>query len=74
MVSDGKGAVITEYINFYGAEGTTGATVDGKNSAAYYTQALGQLGLGHKFAARRLLKKVQSLKPDHLWANELLKQ
>ena len=73
MVADGKGAVITEYINFYGAEGTTGATVAGKNAAAYYTEALGQLGLGHKCAARRLLKKVKTLKSDHLWANELLK-
>lgn len=73
MVSEGKSRVITEYINFYGAEGTTGATVEGKNAAAYYTQALGQLGLGHKGQARRLLKKVQELKPDHLWANELLK-
>lgn len=73
MVSEGKSRIITEYINFYGAEGTTGATVEGKNAAAYYTQALGELGLGHKGKARRLLKKVQTLKPDHLWANELLK-
>lgn len=73
MVSEGKSRIITEYINFYGAEGTTGATVEGKNAAAYYTQALGQLGLGHKGQARRLLKKVQELKPDHLWAKELLK-
>ena len=73
MVSEGQSRIITEYINFYGAEGTTGATVEGKNSAAYYTQALGELGLGHKLKARKLLRKVQSLKPDHLWANELLK-
>lgn len=73
MVSEGKSRVITEYINFYGAEGTTGATVEGKNSAAYYTQALGQLGLGHKCKGRSLLRKVKELKPDHLWANELLK-
>lgn len=74
MVSDGKGAVITEYINFYGAEGTTGATVEGKNSAAYYTQALGHMGLGHKAKGRALLRKVKTLKSDHLWANELLKK
>ena len=30
-------------------------------------------GRGHKGQARRLLKKVQELKPDHLWAKELLK-
>ena len=73
MVADGKGSIITEYINFYGAEGTTGATVEGKNSAAYYTMALGQLGLGHKGRARGLFKKVKELKYDHLWANEFLK-
>ena len=74
MVKEGKSRIITEYINFYGAEGTTGATVEGKNSAAYYTQALGQMGLGHKCKARRLLRKVKALKSDHLWANELLKK
>ena len=73
MVSEGKNAVITEYINFYGAEGTTGATVEGKNSAAYYTQALGYMGLGRNAMARHCLKKVKTLKPDHLWANEFLK-
>ena len=73
MVRDGKDAVITEYINFYGAEGTTGATVDGKNSAAHYTRALGELGLGHKARAHRLFRKVKELKYDHLWANEFLK-
>ena len=74
MVAEGKSRVIKEYINFYGAEGTTGATVDGKNAAAYYTRALGELGLGHKCRARRYLKKVVALDYDNLWANELLKK
>lgn len=74
MVKEGKAGVIKEYINFYGAEGTTGATVDGKNAAAYYTRALGELGLGHNGRARRYLKKVVALDYDNLWANELLKK
>ncbi|MBP9998632.1 MAG: DUF5107 domain-containing protein [Bacteroidales bacterium] len=71
MVSEGQAGIITEYINFYGAEGSTGATVEGKNAAAYYTQALGQLGLGHRIRARRLFRKVLEMQPDHLWAKEL---
>ena len=74
MIKEGKAGVIKEYINFYGAEGTTGATVDGKNAAAYYTRALGELGMGHKCSGRRFLKKVVSLDYDNLWANELLKK
>lgn len=73
MVKEGKSRIITEYINFYGAEGTTGATVEGKNAAAYYTQALGHLGLGHRIRAKRLFKKVLDLHPDNLWAMELRK-
>lgn len=73
MVKEGRNGIIKEYINFYGAEGTTGVTVDGKNASAYYTRALGEMGLGHKLAARRYLKKVVSLDYDQLWANELLK-
>ena len=73
MINEGKGRVVTQYVNFYGAEGTTGSTVDMINSGAYYTQALGYKGLGKNFKGNRLLRKVQDLKPDHLWANELLK-
>ena len=74
MVQEGKDGVITEYINFYGAEGTTGVTVDGRNAAAYYTRALGELGLGHRLRGRACLKKVVDLDYDHLWASELLKK
>ena len=73
MVKEGKSRIVTQYVNFYGAEGTTGSTVETINSAAYYTQALGYRGLGRTCKGNRLLKKVKSLKPDHLWANELLK-
>ena len=74
LVADGEAAVVTQHVNFYGAEGTTGVTVDIINSAAYYTQALGHLGLGHRGKAKRLFAEVQRLKPDHLWANEFMKQ
>ena len=74
MVEDGKNAEVTQFVNFYGAEGTTGRTVDAINADAYYTQALGQLGLGKKAQARKLLAKVLEMKPDHLWANELMKK
>ena len=73
MVADGKAGVVTQFVNFYGAEGTTGRTVEAINAEAYYTRALGELGLGHRCKARRLFKKVKTLKPDHLWANEMLK-
>lgn len=73
MIKDGKAAVITEYISFYGAEGTTGSTVDEKNAAAHYTRALGEKGLGRNWTARRLFKKVLKLQPDNLWANEFIK-
>ena len=72
--ADREAAVVTQHVNFYGAEGTTGVTVDIINSAAYYTQALGHLGLGHRGKAKRLFAEVQRLKPDHLWANEFMKQ
>ena len=47
MVSEGKGGIIKEFINFYGAEGTTGTSVEVKNAEANFTRALGELGLGH---------------------------
>ena len=73
MLADGKAAVVTEYRSFYGAEGTTASTTESKNAAAYYTQALGELGLGHKKQAKKLFEKVLKLKYDHFYANELLK-
>ena len=73
MIKEGEARIVTQYVNFYGAEGTTGSTVDQINSGAYFTQALGHKGLGHNWRGNRLLKKVKSLKPDHLYANELLK-
>ena len=74
MVEDGKAAVVTEYRSFYGAEGTTASTTEIKNATAYFTQALGELGLGHKKQAKKLFAKVLELKPDHLYAYELSKR
>ena len=72
MVQEGKGRIVTDYVNFYGAEGSSGHTVDDINAGAYYTKALGELGLGRKCAARRDLKRVLKLKPADLWAAKLL--
>ena len=72
LIADGEAAVVTQHVNFYGAEGTTGVTVDIINSGAYYTQALGHLGLGRKGRAKRLFAEVLTLKPDHLWASKML--
>lgn len=72
MIAEGKAGMVTEFINFYGAEGTTGKTVESINASAYYTKALGELGLGRKFRARRDLRKVISLKPGDLWSARLL--
>ena len=71
LVESGKSGVVTEFVNFYGAEGTTASTTEIKNAAAYFTQALGELGLGHKKQAKKLFAKVLELKPDHLYAHEL---
>ena len=72
MIAEGKAGMVTEFINFYGAEGTTGKTVESINASAYYTKALGQLGLGRKWSARRTLRKVIELRPADLWAARLL--
>lgn len=58
MIEEGRNAEVTEFVNFYGTEGTTGRTVD---------------RLGKKSAADKLLSKVIELKPDHLWASVLKK-
>lgn len=72
LVDDGKNSVVEDFINFYGTEGNTGYTVDNINAAAYFTQGLGELGLGHKKKAIKLFGKTLSLDPDNLWAHEML--
>ena len=72
MIAEGKSRIVTEFINFYGAEGTTGQSVENINASAYYTKALGKLGLGRKWSACRTLRKVIELRPADLWAARLL--
>lgn len=73
LKDEGDKGFVTDFVNFYGAEGTTGYNVDTINMKARYTRALGELGLGEKEAARADLKNVIETKPDNLWAVRLLK-
>lgn len=70
----GAGGIVTDYVSFYGAEGTTGNSVESINTKAYYTKALGEYGLGELDAAKADMKRSVSLKPDNLWAVTLLKE
>lgn len=77
LVAAGEGAVVTDFVNFFGAEGNTGETVEGINARAYYTAGLGYLGLGAAGEntlekAADCFKKSVDLKPDNLWSNYFL--
>ena len=74
LVEAGKAAVVEDYVNFYGAEGTTGKTVATINTRACYTQGLGQLGLGNRDEARKCFAKSVELKPDNLWSAVMLRE
>lgn len=74
LVKAGKEGVVTEYINFYGAEGTTTKTVEGINTKAYYTMGLGYKGLGRNLKARKCFKESVKLKRDNLWADVMLRK
>lgn len=74
LKSQGADGIVTDYVSFYGAEGTTGNSVEAINTKALYTKALGELGLGETDAARADLAQAVKLKPDHLWANAILKK
>ena len=73
LVETGKAGIVTEFVNFYGAEGTTGSTVEGINTKAYYTMGLGYLGLGDKSEAEKCFRESVRLKVDNLWPNVMLK-
>lgn len=73
LVKTGEDGIVTEFVNFYGAEGTTGSTVEGINTKAYYTMGLGYLGLGDEAKAKECFRKSVSLKVDNLWPNVMLK-
>lgn len=73
LVASGKAGIVTEFVNFYGAEGTTGSTVENINTKAYYTMGLGYLGLGDKEKAAECFRESVRLKIDNLWPNVMLK-
>ena len=73
LVESGKSGVVTEFVNFYGAEGTTVSTVEGINTKAYYTMGLGYLGLGETSEAKKCFEESVRLKIDNLWPNVMLK-
>lgn len=71
--SQGVGGIVTDYVSFYGAEGTTGNSVEAINTKALYTKALGEIGLGNKDVAKADLTEAVKLKRDNLWAVNMLK-
>jgi len=73
LVEEGNGNIVQRVVNFYGAEGTTGETVATKNTKAYYTIGLGELGLGNISKAKECFEKSLELKPDNLWSMFMLK-
>lgn len=72
LAEAGRNGAVTDYVNFYGAEGTTGKTVETINTKACYTQGLGELGLGNRAEARKCFEESIRLKPDNLWATVML--
>ena len=74
LLEVGRNGIVESYVNFYGAEGTTGKTVETINALAYYTMGLGELGLGNVSAAKKYFAKSLELKPDNLWASVMLKE
>lgn len=74
LVAAGKAGIVEDYVNFYGAEGTTGSTVESINTKAYYTMGLGYKGLGRNFKAKRCFRESVELKKDNLWPNVMLRK
>ena len=74
LVNDGKGSVVDHFVNFFGAEGNTGYTVEGINAKAWYTAGLGELGLGKKSRAKKFFKKSFDLAPENLWTKHMLEE
>lgn len=72
LVSDGGGGIVRSHVNFYGAEGTTGETVEQINARAHYTKGLGELGLGMAGAAKASFAESDRLVPNRLWTREML--
>lgn len=73
LVNDGTSGMVKTHTNFYGAEGTTGDTVDGINARMFLTKGFGELGLGDKSTAKKSFAEALKRKPDMLWAATMLK-
>ena len=73
LVEEGKSKIVQHVVNFYGAEGTTGKTVETVNTKAYYIIGLGELGLGNTAKAKECFEKSLKLKNDNLWSKAMLK-
>ncbi|MBQ9893577.1 MAG: DUF5107 domain-containing protein [Bacteroidales bacterium] len=73
LESNGSGAIVESVFNFYGAEGTTGQTVETVNTKAYYMKGLGMLGLGDQAGAAECFRKALKCRPNNLWADYMLK-
>ena len=69
----GRDGVVQSVFNFYGAEGTTGQTVETVNTKSYYLMGLGQLGQGRKAEALESFGKSLECRPNNLWADYMMK-
>ena len=65
--------MVKTHTNFYGAEGTTGDSVENINSRMFLTKGFGELGLGLDARAKESFRQSLKLKPDTLWAAAMLK-
>ncbi len=74
LKNEGDKAFVKSYVNFYGAEGTTGKTVEGINSKAHYIRGLGLLGLKHYNQAKQDFEMSLKLKPSALWSKVMLEE
>lgn len=74
LAGSGREGIVDHVVNFYGAEGTTGDTVESINTKAYYTLGLGESGLGNKAEAARCFAESKKLDKYNLWAGVMLEQ
>ncbi|MBQ7194470.1 MAG: DUF5107 domain-containing protein [Bacteroidales bacterium] len=74
LEEQGRRGIVKAVFNFYGAEGTTGQTVETVNTKAYYLMGLGLLGQGKSEAAAEAFRKALECRPNNLWADYFLKQ
>ncbi len=73
LIDDGTKGMVKTHTNFYGAEGTTGDTVENINSRMFLTKGFGELGMGLDARAKESFRQSLKLKPDTLWAAAMLK-